>query len=101
MNIILFLSKKKSTVPKHVHLPWMILKDSLPDKKKLIQKCMLFDPFYPRCKSGDEDLDHIFMNCWYAKQAWLLSPLGIRFEGISCLSLIGWKTLSPKPPLML
>jgi len=29
------------------------------------------------------------MNCWYAKHAWSLSPLGIRFEGIP-MSFTDW-----------
>jgi hypothetical protein len=49
----------------------------------------LSDPFCPRCKSEEEDLDHILMNCWYAKQAWPLSPLEIRFEGIP-MSFMDW-----------
>jgi len=43
---------------------------------------VLSDSFCPQYKSKEEDLDHIFMNCWYAKHAWLLSPLRIRFERI-------------------
>jgi len=80
---------KISIVPKHVYLAWRFLNDCLPVKEKLIQKRVLPDPICPRCKSELEDLDRIFMNCWYAKQAWLLSHLEIWFEGIP-MSFIDW-----------
>lgn len=58
----------------------IIIHDSLPTKKKLIHKGMMIDPFCPRCGNADEDLNHVFKECIWAKKVWFQSPLGVRLE---------------------
>jgi ribonuclease HI len=77
------------TIPKHIHLAWRIFHDSLPTKKKLIHRGMLIDPLCSRCGNADEDLDHVFKGCIWAKKVWFHSPLGVRIED-SPLSFISW-----------
>jgi ribonuclease HI len=50
---------------------------------------MMIDPFCPRCGNAEEDLDHVFKRCNWAKKVWFQSPLGVRLVD-SPLSFISW-----------
>lgn len=47
-------------VPKHIHLAWRILHNSLPVRKKLIDRGVICIPLCPRCNVAHEDIDHTF-----------------------------------------
>jgi len=57
--------------------------------KKLIYKGMMMNPFCSCCGNVDEDLDHVFKGCTWAKEVWFHSPLGVRLDD-SSLSFISW-----------
>ncbi|GAU42618.1 hypothetical protein TSUD_238110 [Trifolium subterraneum] len=74
--------------PKYTHLIWRILQDSLPVQKNLRKRGVNCYSLCPRCNDKIEDQNHVFSECWWAKQVWFASPLTLRFnqQAQSCLS---------------
>lgn len=70
------------TVPKHIHLAWRILHNSLPVRKNFIHRGVDCIPLCPRCVEMHEDIDHIFRFCSWAKRIWFSSNLGINFDQV-------------------
>jgi hypothetical protein len=66
--------------PKQIHFIWRILNNAVPVKEKLFRKGIKCVPLCSYCNSNLETMDHIFLECEWAKQAWLASPLTINTE---------------------
>jgi hypothetical protein len=76
--------------PKHNHLVWRALKEAIPTKKNLFQKSVKCDPLCPRCYNKSETTQHIFLECDWAKQVWLSSPLTINLSSNNINNLFDW-----------
>jgi hypothetical protein len=66
---------KLNVPPKHSHLLWRILNNVLPTKTNLANRGVKCDPFRPRCPTKMETINHVFLDCEWAKQVWLASPV--------------------------
>jgi hypothetical protein len=63
--------------PKHLHLIWRILNNSIPIKTNLISKGITCDSWCPRCNAEPETIEHTFLKCDWARHVWFNSPLTI------------------------
>ncbi|PNX71213.1 ribonuclease H [Trifolium pratense] len=66
--------------PKHATLIWRILNHSLPVRSSLSSKGIQCNPTCPRCNTSLETIDHVFMQCEWAKVVWFGSPMTIHFN---------------------
>ncbi|KAK2365713.1 Ribonuclease H superfamily protein [Trifolium repens] len=71
---------KQKIPPKHAHLIWRILHHALPVRDNLNNRGVKCSPICPRCSRGLETIDHMFMNCEWAKVIWFGSPMCIKFN---------------------
>ncbi|KAL0409007.1 UNVERIFIED_CONTAM: hypothetical protein Sradi_1835100 [Sesamum radiatum] len=62
---------------------WRLCNNALPIAPNLIRRGVEMDPSCPFCQSHTEDLEHIFLNCTFARQVWALSE-------IPCCSVFNW-----------
>jgi hypothetical protein len=82
---------KIKTPPKYANLIWRIFHHAIPIRNKLSSKGIRCSPLCPRCNNGLETLDHVFMQCDWAKAVWFGSPMTIKFQNTSQeLSLGDW-----------
>jgi hypothetical protein len=66
--------------PKLSHLIWRILNNALPVKSNLVKRDIRIDPLCPWCYSHVETPSHVFLECDWAKQVWLASPLTLNLH---------------------
>jgi ribonuclease HI len=76
--------------PKQSHLIWRILNGAIPVKKNLFQKGVRCDPLCPRCNSYVETMKHAFLDCEWAQQIWLGSPLSINQSKNQMETIFDW-----------
>jgi hypothetical protein len=69
--------------PKHANLIWRILNKAIPVKDHLINRGIKCDPLCIRCNKSIETIDHVFLNCDWAKAVWFGSPLSINFNHVN------------------
>ncbi len=53
------------------------------------------------CNSGQESIEHLFIECSFARIAWSLSPWPIRFDLISYNSIVDWVKAIINPTISL
>lgn len=95
------LWKLKKTIPKHVHFAWRILHNSLAVKKELIQRGVSVSSCCTRCNATEEDIDHVFSGCIWARQAWFCSPLGVRFDNHDTSFILGLENIILQAPTVI
>jgi hypothetical protein len=81
---------KLNVPPKHNHLLWRILNNALPTKTNLANRGVKCDPFCPRCPTKMETINHVFLDCDWAKQVWLASPLTINLHDNPIPNIADW-----------
>jgi hypothetical protein len=76
--------------PKHLHLIWRILNNSIPIKTNLISKDITCDSWCPRCNAEPETIEHTFLKCDWARQVWFNSPLTITISNSKSQTFSDW-----------
>jgi hypothetical protein len=76
--------------PKHLHLIWRILNNSIPIKTNLISKGITCDSWCPRCNAEPETIEHTFLKCGWARQVWFNSPLTITISNSKSQTFSDW-----------
>ncbi|XP_058757456.1 uncharacterized protein LOC131630719 [Vicia villosa] len=67
---------------------WRVAQDILPTRGNLVKKGMIIDPLCPFCFSGIENVQHLFMECHFAKQVLFASSVGYRIP--NCMDVNYW-----------
>jgi hypothetical protein len=83
---------KLNVPPKHNHLLWRIMNNALPVKTNLAKKGVRCDPFCPRCPTTMETINHVFLECDWAKQVWIASPLTLNLSNNPIPHMHDWIT---------
>ncbi|MCH91094.1 putative ribonuclease H protein, partial [Trifolium medium] len=82
---------KQKITPKQTSLVWRILNKALPVSDNLSSKGIKCNPVCLRCNKGLETIDHVFMQCDWAKAVWFGSPMTINFNSLERnLSFTEW-----------
>ncbi|XP_045797508.1 uncharacterized protein LOC123891638 [Trifolium pratense] len=68
---------KLNVPPKHSHLLWRALKNALLVKGNLFKRGVRCEPLCPRCSNTTETINHVFLECEWAKQVWFASSLNL------------------------
>jgi hypothetical protein len=76
--------------PKQNHLTWRILNNALPVKENLIHRGINCAPFCSYCNTKIESLNHIFLECDWARQAWFACPLTINMDNLKIKNVPDW-----------
>jgi hypothetical protein len=71
--------RKLRSPPKYTNLIW-IINHAIPVRDKLTSKGIRCNPICPRCNKALETIEHVFMQCEWAKAIWFGSPMTINFE---------------------
>ncbi|XP_045791800.1 uncharacterized protein LOC123886537 [Trifolium pratense] len=71
---------KLNVPPKHSHLLWRALKNALPVKGNLFKRGVRCEPLCPRCSNTTETINHVFLECEWAKQVWFASSLNLNLR---------------------
>ncbi|KAL0389916.1 UNVERIFIED_CONTAM: putative mitochondrial protein [Sesamum calycinum] len=72
----LFSTIWKANVPSKIRVfIWKVAHNAIPTGRNLLQKLRFESPVCPLCCSEDEDVDHVFLRCPFARQVWALSHL--------------------------
>jgi ribonuclease HI len=69
---------------------WRILNNALPVKDNLLYKGINCDPFCSYCNTKIETINHIFMECDWARQAWFACPLTINMDNMKIKTVPDW-----------
>ncbi|XP_058732849.1 uncharacterized protein LOC131604425 [Vicia villosa] len=67
---------------------WRVAKNILPSRGNLLKKGMFIDSQCPLCSAGTETVQHLLMECVFAKQVLFASVLSYRIP--SSVSVIDW-----------
>jgi hypothetical protein len=81
---------KINVPPKQSYLTWRILNKALPVKDQLFKRGVHTDPLCPRCQNQVETIKHAFLDCFWAQQVWLASPLTINLSNNHFESVCDW-----------
>jgi hypothetical protein len=81
---------KTHAPPKQLHLMWRILHNAIPTKTNLTKRGICKESLCPRCNKSPETMDHVFLHCDWAAQAWFISPLTISTNKIQTGSFTNW-----------
>lgn len=65
---------------------WCVVKDILPTRENLLRKGISLDPVCPFCSSDVESVQHLFMDCIFAKQVMFSSSLSYRTPSNVCVN---------------
>jgi ribonuclease HI len=76
--------------PKQIHLLWRMWHNAIPVKANLINRGIICDSICPKCNKGPETINHLFLNCDWAKLVWFYSPLTIRTDNTQTLNYREW-----------
>jgi hypothetical protein len=76
--------------PKQNHLTWCILNNALPVKENLLYKGNNCAPLYSYCNTKIESMNHIFLECDWARQAWFACPLTINMDNMKIKTVPDW-----------
>ncbi|KAK2374342.1 Ribonuclease H superfamily protein [Trifolium repens] len=76
--------------PKQIHLLWRMWHNVIPVKANLINRGIICDSICPKCNKGPETINHLFLNCDWAKLVWFYSPLTIRTDNTQTLNYRKW-----------
>ncbi|KAL0383105.1 UNVERIFIED_CONTAM: hypothetical protein Scaly_0597800 [Sesamum calycinum] len=85
----------KANVPSKIRVfIWKVAHNALPTGRNLLQK-LRFEPLAcPLCCSEDEDVEHVFLRCPFARQVWALSHLpGHLSRFFPLIRVVGLNTL--------
>ncbi|PNX96793.1 ribonuclease H, partial [Trifolium pratense] len=78
--------------PKYSHLLWRILNNAIPVKGNLFKKGVKCDPLCPRCLNHVESIQHVFLECEWAKKVWFASPLTLNLNLNQLTDFYDWFT---------
>jgi ribonuclease HI len=81
---------KLSVPPKQLHLIWRILNNAIPVKEKLHKRGIRCVPLCPHCNTSLETMDHIFLDCDWARKVWFTSPLTINLANSKLNHIHEW-----------
>ncbi|KAL6526559.1 hypothetical protein OROGR_015649 [Orobanche gracilis] len=81
---------KLNTLPRHKHLMWKILKNSIPSRKKLWNRGIAGPLWCHRCPNREETAEHIFRDCSWSRGVWFLSRLGYAWNSTPMESMVEW-----------
>jgi hypothetical protein len=76
--------------PKQTYLIWRTLNNALPVKENLIYRGIRCEPFCTYCGTKIETINHLFLDCEWAKQAWFACPLTINMENLRIKTIYDW-----------
>jgi hypothetical protein len=76
--------------PKQAHLIWRILNNFIPVKENLLKHGIRCVPLCSYCNKKVESINHIFLDCDWARQVWFASPLTINMENMEIKNLPDW-----------
>jgi hypothetical protein len=76
--------------PKQTHLIWRILDNALPVKENLLYRGIRCAPFCSYCGTKLETINHIFMECDWARKAWFTCPFTINMENVKLKTVNDW-----------
>jgi ribonuclease HI len=76
--------------PKQLHLLWRIIHKAIPTKINLLTKGILCDTICPMCNKEPETINHIFLQCEWARLVWFGSPITISTTNIQTNSFSDW-----------
>ncbi|KAL0396908.1 UNVERIFIED_CONTAM: putative mitochondrial protein [Sesamum calycinum] len=81
----------KANVPSKIRVfIWKVAHNALPTGRNLLQK-LRFEPLAcPLCCSEDEDVEHVFLRCPFARQVWALSHLPWALISVFSADSCGW-----------
>ncbi|ONI04198.1 hypothetical protein PRUPE_6G308200 [Prunus persica] len=65
---------KLNIPPKVKNFVWLLIRKRLQVRARLHRFMQHISPIYPFCQSLPETIQHMFMDCQYAKDVWALSP---------------------------
>ncbi|PNX98065.1 ribonuclease H [Trifolium pratense] len=81
---------KLNVPPKHSHFIWRCLSNAIPVKGKLFKKGIRCDPLCPRCLNHVETIQHVFLECDWAKKVWFASPLTLNLNSNQLTEFYDW-----------
>jgi hypothetical protein len=81
---------KLNTPPKISHQIWRIMQNAIPTRANLLKKGILCDPICPICLSKVESANHLFLDCIWARQVWLSSPLTLNLSNNTTSDVTDW-----------
>jgi hypothetical protein len=79
-----------AVLPKQTQLIWRTLNNALPVKENLLYRGVRCAPFCSYCGTKIETINHIFMECEWAKQAWFACPLTINMDNVKLTTVNDW-----------
>lgn len=92
--------KSKEILPRVKTFFWKILNNAIPTFSVLSKRLPHVQPHCTICESAIEDVAHMLFFCPHARATWFASPLGLRVEPMSHLTLhevlnYTWNCLTP------
>lgn len=78
------------TIPRHKVFLWRLLHKALPVRDELYKKGIRCPLMCPRCESGIENINHLFIHCDITKKEWFGSKLGINFQSSEISDFTDW-----------
>ena len=83
------------------NLLWKLAWEILPTTSILNRRFALASNECHLCSKAPETLEHLFLQCDYAAQVWLLAPWPLRMNTLDSISMVEWvkMIINPKPSL--
>ncbi|KAK2407986.1 hypothetical protein QL285_043537 [Trifolium repens] len=66
------------------------MQNAIPTRANLLKKGILCDPLCPFCLSKVESANHLFLDCIWARQVWLSSPLTLNLSNNTTSDVTDW-----------
>jgi hypothetical protein len=76
--------------PKQTHLMWRTLNNALLVKENLLCRGIRCALFCSYCNTKIETINHIFLECDWARQAWFACPLTINMDNMKIKNVSDW-----------
>ena len=76
--------------PRVKHFVWRAVTNSLPTRRKLMQRGLRIDPQCPRCGEEPESVEHLLLHCCESHLVWRASPLRIESVVAPHMSMAEW-----------